>query len=408
MTHHPVGPADLIALGPGEPGAVPPRPAAVRPWRGLRRVLVVRLDAAGDVLMMTPALRALRAAVADHLALLTSPSGATVAGLLPEIDATIVHEAPWMKPDLASADAAGDLVLVERLRAERFDGAVILTTHSQSPLPAALLCHLAGIPRRLAHCRENPYGLLTDWVPDHEVVAPARHEVRRQLDLLAAVGIDAADEHLSVRVPDIASRAVRARLDGMGIDAARPWVVVHPGASAPSRRYPPERYAAVLRSLRVRTGWPVVLTGDATEAGLIDEIRVLSGGIGTSLAGRLSFAELAALIAIAPLMLSNNTGPAHLAAAVGTPIVVLYALTNLQHTPWMVPARVVSVDVPCRGCRRSVCPLGHNRCLHAVEPATVVDALLDLATEVGLEAGTGPAGGAGRPVATPDPAVAAG
>jgi hypothetical protein len=64
-------------------------------------------------------------------------------------------------------------------------------------------------------------------------------------------------------------------------------------------------------------------------------------------------------------------------------VVDLYALTNLQHTPWAIPSRVLSVDVPCRGCRRSVCPLGHNRCLHAVDPLAVVDAVLDLAAETG-------------------------
>ena len=84
------------------------------------------------------------------------------------------------------------------------------------------------------------------------------------------------------------------------------------------------------------------------------------------------------------LVLTNNSLPAHIAAAVGTPVVDLYALTNVQHTPWAVPNRVLSVDVPCKGCRRSVCPLAHNRCLHAVDPRDVVDAILDLARETGM------------------------
>jgi ADP-heptose:LPS heptosyltransferase len=93
---------------------------------------------------------------------------------------------------------------------------------------------------------------------------------------------------------------------------------------------------------------------------------------------------MAALVAVAPMVLTNNSLPAHIAAAVGTPVVDLYALTNLQHTPWAVPNRVLSVDVPCKGCRRSVCPLGHNRCLHAVEPTDVVDALVELGRDTGL------------------------
>jgi ADP-heptose:LPS heptosyltransferase len=97
-----------------------------------------------------------------------------------------------------------------------------------------------------------------------------------------------------------------------------------------------------------------------------------------SLAGRLDVAELAAVLARAPLLVSNNTGPVHLAAAVGTPVVDLYALTNPQHTPWGVPHRVLSHDVPCKYCYKSVCPLGHHDCLRAVAPAAVVTAALDL------------------------------
>lgn len=363
---------------------VPPRPAHVRPWVGLRRILAVRLDAAGDVLMTTPALRALRATAPERLTLLTSTSGAAIAGLLPELDDAIVYDAPWMKATPDAVDPASDLAVIERLRAERFDAAVIFTVHSQSPLPAATLTYLAGIPRRLAHCRENPYDLLTDWVPEPETDQPLRHEVRRQLDLLDHVGVHALDSHLSLHVPDTASRAIRARLADLGIGPRDPWLLVHPGATAESRRYPPERFGEVLRRLRVRTDWRIVLTGGRSERLLVEAVRSEADGAGISLAGELAMAEMAALVAVAPMVLTNNSLPAHLAAAVGTPVVDLYALTNLQHTPWAVPHRVLSVDVPCKGCRRSVCPLGHNRCLHAVEPTDVVDALIELGREIGL------------------------
>lgn len=372
-----------MTTGPSVQPAVPPRRPVVRPWRGIERILAVRLDAAGDVLMTTPALRALRATRPERLTLLTSPSGAAIAELLPELDDVIVYEAPWMKAPRAGPDPGSDLAFIKRLQGERFDAAAIFTVHSQSPLPAALLTYLAGIERRLAHCRENPYHLLTDWVPDPETDQPLRHEVRRQLDLLAQVGIVAADEHLSLHVPDIASRAVRARLHALEVRPDEGWLVVHPGATAPSRRYPPGSFGVVLREIHARTGWPILLTGSSSERTLVEEVRAAAGGLGLSLAGELSMAELAALIALTPVLLTNNSAPAHIAAAVGTPVVDLYALTNLQHTPWAVPSRVLSVDVPCRGCRRSVCPFGHNRCLHAVEPMDVVAAVLDLAAETG-------------------------
>ena len=350
-----------------------------RAWAAAERILVVRLDALGDVLMTTPAFRALAQSGPDvRLTLLTSAAGAAVAPLLPEIDDVIVHAPPWMKVDDGSHDAAADRDLIERLRSERFDGAVIFTVHSQSALPAALLCHLADIPLRLAHARENPYRLLTDWVPDPEGDEPLRHETQRQLDLVARIGATIADPHLSVRVPASSARAIRARLAGLALRGDVPWAVLAPGASTPSRRYAPDRYRDVARSLARDHGWRIVVTGTRSERAVGDAIVEGLGECGTNLAGVLTLPDLAALVAAAPVVIANNSGTAHLAAAVGTPVVDVYALTNLQHAPWAVPSRVITYDVPCKGCRKSICPFGHNACLAGVPPDEVVAAALDL------------------------------
>ena len=140
------------------------------------------------------------------------------------------------------------------------------------------------------------------------------------------------------------------------LDLPTPLVVVHPGASAASRRYPPENYARALDML----GHEAVFTGDAGEAELVESLRRLMSVPSRSLAGRLTLGELGALIQAADLLICNNTGPAHIAAAVGTPVVDLYALTNPQHTPWQVQSRVLFHDVPCRNCYKSVCPAGHH------------------------------------------------
>jgi lipopolysaccharide heptosyltransferase II len=351
----------------------------IQRWAGVRNVLAVRLDALGDVLMTTPALRAIRASVpAARLTLLTSPGAAEAAACIPELDATITHDVPWMKATSPRSDPAPDLALIDRLRDAQFDAAVIFTVHSQDPLPAALLCYLAGIPLRLAHGRDNPYQLLSDWIRDPEATEPIRHEVQRQLDLVAAVGYHTSDTHLSFRVPPDASRRVRALLAGFGFIGDK-WAVIHPGATAASRRYPAERFAAAAAQLATEDGWRFVVTGSPDEAPLVDRVVRALGGAAVSLAGRLSIPELAALIAVAPLVITNNTGPAHLAAAVGTPVVDVYALTNLQHAPWRVRHRLVVHDVPCRGCRKSVCPLGHNACLLGIEPAQIVVAARELA-----------------------------
>jgi lipopolysaccharide heptosyltransferase II len=334
-------------------------------WKDSEHVLCVRLDTLGDVLMTGPAIRALREArPGRRITLLTSPAGAAVAELMPEVDDTIVYQAPWMK----GYDRPPETAIVEELRTRGFDGAAVFTVFDQSPLPAALLCHQAGVPLRLAHCREKPYALLTDWVPEPEQGQPTRHEVRRQLDLVAAIGATTRDERLAVEIPAAARERV-ARL----VASAGGWAVIHPGGTAPSRRYPIELWAQVCELLACEHGLELIVTGDEADRELAAALPRTR-----SVAGELSLAELAALLAEAPLLLAGNTGPVHLAAAVGTPVVDLYALTNPQHTPWMVDSKVLSHDVPCRWCYGSVCREGHHLCLRGVPPEQVVEAALAL------------------------------
>lgn len=352
-------------------------------WGDAQNILCVRLDSLGDVLMTTPAMRALKeSGPCRRVTLLTSPAGAAATPLLPDVDETIVYEAPWMKHGAPRDGAATDERLIGRLRTGGFDAAVIFTVFSQNPLPAALMCYLAEIPLRLAHCRENPYRLLTDWVAETEPHERVRHESRRQLDLVATIGAHTDDERLRLCVPPSARTRVRTLLAQEGLADERPWAVLHPGATAPSRRYPPGHFAEVARRLVLEHGWRIAYTGDDSEAELVTAIARESGVDSVCLAGRLEFAELAALIEAAPLVIANNTGPVHVAAAVGTPVLDLYALTNPQHTPWLVPHRVLSHDVPCKFCYKSVCPLEHHDCLRKIMPADVVRAALELREEV--------------------------
>ncbi|NHZ38249.1 glycosyltransferase family 9 protein [Massilia rubra] len=359
-------------------------------WMDARNILCVRLDSMGDVLMCTPAMRALRQARPGRtLTLLSSASGTALAPYLDDVDAVITYAAPWMKGGAshsASHDAShgaahppsADSDLIGQLAERHFDAAVVFTSFSQSALPAALMCYMAGIALRLGHCRENPYRMLSHWVVDDEPATHIRHEVQRQRDLVASVGCHGDNPRMrfALRARDLA--AVRRMLDERGIRRGRPWILMHPGASAASRRYPPERWADVIGALARRTGCPIVLTGDAHEAALIDGIRAACGVATHSLAGQLDLGQLGAAIRLATVVLSNNTGPAHIAAALGTPLAILYALTNPQHTPWQVESRLLYHDVPCRFCYKSVCPEGHHDCLGKVAPAAVVDAVCSL------------------------------
>jgi lipopolysaccharide heptosyltransferase II len=357
--------------------------SAARRWHGVGKVLVVRLDNLGDLLMTTPAIAAIRHSLPSvHITLLASPSGAAVAQHVPVIDDVIAFDAPWVKSRaVQDAQDLGQMEsrLVDRLAEERFDAAIIFTVCTQSALPAALICRMAGIPLRLAHCRENPYGLLTDWVPDPDIVADGmRHEVSRQLALVGSVGFFPQDERLLFRFGVQHVARLRSRMMARGIDPTRPYFVVHPGATAASRRYPPAQFGAAAELIARESGCSVIFTGDAGEHALIEQARQCMTQPSASLAGELGLGELAALLAGAQVLVANNTGPVHIAAAVGTPVVDLYALTNPQHTPWKVPSRVLNHDVPCRNCLKSDCPEGHHDCLRRIEPREVARASLEL------------------------------
>jgi lipopolysaccharide heptosyltransferase II len=347
-------------------------------WRNARNILAIRLDNLGDVLMTTPALRALKAGGSTRsVTLLTSESGAAVAPYLPEVDDVIPYDAPWVK-SVWQASSIGALRCLSQLTERRFDAAVIFTVYSQSALPAATLAWLAGIPLRLAHCRENPYQLLSHWVAESEPQSEVRHEVRRQLDLVSSVGFATADERLSFRVdPQDENRAME-KLEQAGVDPSQPFILLHPGATAASRRYPALQFAAASKLIAAQTGHRIVVTGGAEERQLVETVR-LHGARGTvGLAGELSIGELAATIGRAALLVANNSGPAHLAAALATPVVDLYALTNPQHTPWRVLSRVLFHDVPCKYCYQSVCPEQHHACLRQVAPEVVAQAAREL------------------------------
>lgn len=352
---------------------------AVTDWKKAKNILCVRLDSAGDVLMTTPALKALKESKSGRrITLLTSTTGSKIAELVPVIDHIITYDAPWVKNDINRRDSKGEYSIVRKLRHLRFDAAIIFCVFSQNPLPSAFLCHLANIPLRLAYCRENPYKILTDWIPDPEPKTVIRHEVKRQLDLVRTLGCIPGDESFSLRIPEQALRSVRKILQKMNISSRQPSVIIHPGASAISRRYPPEKFAIVADMIVKKLGTHVIFTGTMSEQDLIDKIRSFMTVPSHSLAGRLDIRKLCALISTVKLLITNNTGPAHIAAAVGTKIVDIYALTNPQHTPWKAKSRILSYDVPCKYCYKSVCPEGHNNCLRLISPQQVIKAASEL------------------------------
>lgn len=324
-----------------------------RNWRSFRNILCVRTDNLGDVLMTTPAIKSLKESVPGRrVTLLTSSTGGAITRHIPGIDDVMVFDPPWYRHE-RHADEREIEGIIGDLQSRQFDAAVIFTVFSQNPLPNAMLCYMAGIPRIAGYCRENPYALMSDWIPDTEPLYGARHEVQRQLDLVTALGATPRSVHLSLDIPQ-KNAVVQTVLKEAGVRIEQPWILLHPGASESRRCYPPERFAEAASELYAESGLQVVVTGSARERGLADGIAALAGEGVVSVAGQLDMDAFITLVAMAPLLISNNTGPVHIAAAVQTPVVVLYALTNPQHTPWQVVHRVLPFDVPLAKRSRNV------------------------------------------------------
>jgi ADP-heptose:LPS heptosyltransferase len=324
----------------------------------MTRMLAVRLDNEGDVLLAGPAVRAL-AAGSDHVALLCGPRGRQAAALLPGVDEVLCWHAPWIDPEPDPVSRADVESLVERIAALRFDGAIVFGSFHQSPLPTALVLRLAGVPWIGATSVDYP-GALLDL--RHRIEDDV-HEVERSLDLVRAAGFDLPPgDDGELRVEHVPPQR-----------PADDYVVVHPGASVPARAWAPERNAELVAAL-VGAGRRVVVTGAPSERELTAFVAA-PGAI--DLGGATDFAGLAAVIAGADAIVVGNTGPAHLAAAVGTPVVSLYAPTvpAVRWRPWMVAHELLSVDVPCAGCRARVCPVAGHPCLGGVQVADVVAAV---------------------------------
>jgi ADP-heptose:LPS heptosyltransferase len=340
-------------------------------WQAVERVLVVRADNLGDVVMTTPALRALRRA-APHVRidLLASPAGAQVAPLIPAITEVVTVSPSWQQagtPRRAVELAAEEAELVDRVRAGNYDAMLVFTSHSQSPWPAAHVGMLAGIGLRAVHSTEFGGAVATHWVTP----PPAgTHQVDRCLHLLAALGVPSAGPELELVIP---------RTDREG-----PYAVLAPGGSCPSKRYPADRFAVVARRL-ADAGLAVLVTGAPKEAPLVAAVVTGAAHPRVTPLGEVTVPELAAVIGAADVVVCNNSGCLHLADAARVPVVVTYAGTEAvtEMPPRTTPvAEVLGNPVPCAPCRQFECPY-HQECLD-LDPEHVAAAALRTTREVAL------------------------
>ncbi|MGQ9681933.1 MAG: glycosyltransferase family 9 protein [Anaerolineae bacterium] len=343
-------------------------------WQGVRRLLAMRLDNIGDCLMTGPALRALRETLHDaHITLMVAPSAREAAPLLPWIDEVLVWRSLWQDMGNLPFDPSREFGLLQMLQAQRFDAAVIFTSFSQTPHVAAYACYLAGIPLRLGEPKDFGGAVLSDQPSSPTHVSA--HQVERNLRLVESIGCRTSDRSLALCIPPTATLQVRALLRQHGIPQDSPYLLLNPWTSCQARTY--KRFGQVGRLLREKTGWPVVVCGTPRDLSSYPQLEAEIGGA-TGLVGKTSVPELAALVAGARLLLTNNTATMHIADALRTPQVVLFAGTEMeeQWAPRHGPAILLRRPTSCQPCYLLDCHR-HQACLD-IEPAEVAAAAMSL------------------------------
>jgi heptosyltransferase-2/heptosyltransferase-3 len=363
----------------------------------LRRVLVIKPDHLGDLLLATPALAALRRALPDaRIVGLVGPWARLIWERSPDLDE--LQELPFPGFDRAAPRAKRWLgrltsplrpyLLLARyaalLRRERYDAALILRDDHWW---GAALAALAGIPRRVGHAHPLCSPLLTDALP----YAPREHVSRQALAAVAALaGAEVAGPPLRL-TPAPAERAWAEAWLAQNLAPGERLAAIHPGTGGPTKHWPEERWAAVADALAALPQTRLLLTGGPGEAALVGRIAARMGRPPLTLAGATSLGQLAALLGRAAIVLGVDSGPLHIAVSQGAPTLHLYGPSDHERFgPWGDPARnrVLRSAIFCSPCGVfSACPRGTAgpECMALIQPEAVLAAASTLLRGQGEE-----------------------
>lgn len=338
------------------------------------RILIVAPSWIGDTLLAQPLLRRLH----------DRPNRVSIAALAPPWCAPLLERMPEIDEVIESPFAHGELKLGARwklgreLAKRKFDQAIVLPNSFKS----ALIPFFADIPLRAGYAGEFRYGLLNLV---HKLDAAKLPLMAERYALLAekpGAELPRPLPPVRLQVDPVNTARTTARL---GLERSRPVGVFCPGAEyGPAKRWPARHFAAVAREL-AQSGYAIWLIGSAKDAGLGEEIRAQSGAVCANLCGKTDLASAIDLMSCAKLVLSNDSGLMHVAAALGKPLIALYGSSSPAHTPPLslalqpASARIVNIDIACSPCYARACPLGHFRCMNDLLPVQVlgeIDALL--------------------------------
>lgn len=356
------------------------------------RRLIVKLSSIGDVVHTLPALRALRAmAPSDFIAWVVEEPAYPLLERLAGLDELILlPRRRWQARWSTAREAPG---LFARIRGMRFDQVIDFQGLARSGLVAAL----SGAPERVgfADGRELSPIIYNRRV---RVERGARHAVDRNLGLVRALGAPAGTFEAGLSIPGEAAARVRRLVREEGLSEG--FVILHPSAGRATNRYPPDRFAEVGDRVVREMGLGVAVTGSASDREIARQVVGAMREPAADLSGRLDLWGMAALSASSRGLVGGDTGPLHLAVAIGTPVVAIYGGASPEKTgPYGGPSLVVRSPRPCGPCYRRSCP--DLPCMAAISPEEVFGQVRRLTGSLGpqgraVAAGRGGEGGGWR------------
>lgn len=336
------------------------------------RFLIAQTSFLGDVVLSTPVFAVLRRHYPHaHITALVRPEVAGVLDGHPHVDAVLTDDKRGPEGGL------GSWRLVRKLRAGHFDAALAL----HKSFRTAWVLAAAGIGRRMGFRQSAGWFLYHRRVPRD----PTRHDVERNLSLLAGLGLDPEEAYVRPYLACAPAAVLRfhAALRARGTDPSTPLAGIAPGSAWATKRWTVEGYAALLTALQRDLGVTAVLLGSPGDAPYAAAVQRAAGGAGVNLVGQTDLAMFVAAIDQCVVLVANDSAPVHIAVARDTPVVAIFGPTVPRQGfgPYTDRARIVEREMPCRPCGRhggARCPLGTHACMQEIGVADVRRAVADL------------------------------
>jgi lipopolysaccharide heptosyltransferase II len=280
----------------------------------IRNILIVRTDRIGDVILSTPVIKALREShPAAHIAMMVAPYAKDIVDGNPYLDEIILYD-----KDVRHKGWRESIAFARSLKVKQFDLAIILHPTNR----VHLITSFANIPRRIGYNYKMGY-LLTDPLK-HTKPLGRKHELEYNLDVVRALGIEPKDKQLYMPIKPDSERWVNEAFAHFGINPADKLLAIHPGASCLSKIWPLDRFADVADRLREKYGFRVLIVGGPKDRETTFNLCRAMKEPGIDLGGKTSVSQLASVLKRCRLFLSNDSGPVHIASAVGTPVIAIF------------------------------------------------------------------------------------